>query len=294
VTSRVFTANPDGSHQQQLLPGRVGCPTWSPDGSKVLLCTRSPEKLFRPATVNADGSGFTLLDNPDPTLNLFCWSWSPDGLRLACEGYDDATPERDGIYTVRSSDGGDLMRLTKNPFGVFSCCPPRDDDAVPNYSPDGSQITFSRTNQKAQSAVFVVNTDGTGEHRVTPWGLGGVGGRWSPDGKWIVLGHKDWYTDPTWKYNPSWIDHGDLYLVHPDGTALHKISIDTHGSHYFAKEPTWSPDGSRILFVLYLGSNHEGQPDLFTMNPDGSHLLQVTDTSATENVPSWGTHPPAT
>jgi Tol biopolymer transport system component len=41
---------------------------------------------------------------------------------------------------------------------------------------------------------------------------------------------------------------------------------------------------------MYLGSNG-GQPDLFTMNPDGRHLTQVTDTPVTENVPNWGTHP---
>jgi hypothetical protein len=33
------------------------------------------------------------------------------------------------------------------------------------------------------------------------------------------------------------------------------------------------------------------QPDVFTMNPDGSHLIQVTDTPVTENFPNWGTHP---
>jgi hypothetical protein len=293
-SEHIFTVNPDGTHQQQLIPGKADCPAWSPDGAKVVVCTRSPEKLFRPATVNADGSGFKILDNPDPALNLFCTSWSPDGARLVCEGGTDPPSNRDGLYTVRSSDGGGLQRVTKNPFGLFSCCPPRAQDAVPDYSPDGSRITFTRTNQKAQSAIFTVNVDGTDERQVTPWGLGAAWSRWSPDGNWIVFAHKDWYTDPTWKYNPSWLSHGDLYLVHPDGTGLHKIAIDTNGSHYFAKTPTWSPDGTLILFVMYVAYNHEGQPDMFTMHPDGSHVRQVTDTQITDNAPDWGTHPPVT
>jgi len=65
------------------------------------------------------------------------------------------------------------------------------------------------------------------------------------------------------------------FLAHADGTGLHKIAIDTSGSHYFAKQPTWSPDGTRILFVMYLASNNEGQSDLFNepcrQPPDAGH-----------------------
>jgi dipeptidyl aminopeptidase/acylaminoacyl peptidase len=181
----IFTANPDGTHEQLLLPPGYGCPSWSPDGAKVLVCTFGPEGPR--ATLDADGSGLKLLDNPDPSLHLFCTSWSPDGARLACESGTDPASSRNGIYTVRSSDGGDLTRVTKNPFGLFSCCPPRAQDADPSYSPNGRQITFSRQNDKVQSAIFIVNTDGSGERQVTPWGLGGAGGEWSPDGKWIVF-----------------------------------------------------------------------------------------------------------
>jgi Tol biopolymer transport system component len=33
------------------------------------------------------------------------------------------------------------------------------------------------------------------------------------------------------------------------------IDIDTGGGWYYAKEPAWSPDGTRIVFVMYAGSN---------------------------------------
>ena len=74
---QIFTANPDGTSQVQLLPGVAECPRWSPNGTRILVCTANPGGLIRPATVKPDGSGFTLLDNPDPTLNLACWAWSP-------------------------------------------------------------------------------------------------------------------------------------------------------------------------------------------------------------------------
>jgi dipeptidyl aminopeptidase/acylaminoacyl peptidase len=241
--------------------------------------------LFRPATVDPDGTGFTVLDNPDPDLNLFCTSWSPDGARLACEGGSDVHPERDGLYTVRASDGGGLKRLTKNPYGDFFCCPVKNEDGVPNYSPDGSQITFGRVDQKSDFAVFVVNSDGSGVRQVTPWGLEGANPNWSPSGDWIVLGLKDFCC------SPSWTHRGRLFMVHPDGSGLHKIDIDTNGDRYYAKEPTWSPDGTRILFVMYTASN-VGVADLYTMDPDGSHVTHVKgDPDVIEDVPSWGTHP---
>lgn len=71
---QIVTANPDGTSQVQLLPGVVECPRWSPNATKILVCVANPGGLLRPATVRSDGSGFRLLDNPDPTLNLACWA----------------------------------------------------------------------------------------------------------------------------------------------------------------------------------------------------------------------------
>jgi hypothetical protein len=82
---RIFTVNPDGTNEVQLLPGIAECPRWSPDGEKIQVCVANPKGLLRPAMLNPDGSDFTLLDNPDPSLNLACWTWSPHGTRLACE-----------------------------------------------------------------------------------------------------------------------------------------------------------------------------------------------------------------
>jgi TolB protein len=275
-----FTINPDGSGENEIYSKTAGCTTWSPDGTKVLLgCVFRRNALVRPATIDPNGGHFKLLNNPDPTLNLFCWSWSPDGLRLACEGGDDVHPERDALYTVRASDGGDLRLLTKNPYGTFFCCPVKNQDGVPRYSPDGARIMFTRYNDRGQSAAFVVNVDGTGTQQVTPWGLGAGGGDWSPDGQWIVFTMND--DSPL---------QGRLYLMHPDGSDRHMVDIDTGGAWYYAKEPAWSPDGTRIVFVMYAGSNG-GQVDLFTVNPDGTGLVQVTDSPEVEYVPSWGTHP---
>src|SRR5205823_4449269 len=159
---QIFTINPDGTHEVQLLPGAADCPSFAPGGSKILVCVTNPKGLGRPATLNPDGSGFTLLDTSDPSLNLPCGAWSSRG-KLACEGWDDVHPTRTpGIFTVRSSDGGGLVRVTANPYGGH--------DIPGSYSPDGTRIVFGRENANLhQFALFVANANGSDLRQISGW-----------------------------------------------------------------------------------------------------------------------------
>jgi Tol biopolymer transport system component len=261
-----FIINADGSNEKQLLPGIADCPTWSPDGEKILVCVFTAQGLLRPATLNPDGSGFRLLDVQDPSLNLGCGAWSSRG-RLACESWDDVHPDRiPGIFTVRASDGGDLMRVTANPYGGH--------DRVGDYSPDGTRIVFGRENPGLQKiGIFVVNVDGSGLHQISAWQPDFGTASWSPDGKWILTDNAQ----------------GSLYVVRPDGTGEHQIILHTGPGFSFAFEPGWSPDGKRIVFSLYRASVH--QEDLFTAGADGTDLQQVTNTPDQEEFANWGTSP---
>ena len=108
-SSSCFTIDPDGTDEHQVAPGTsMFCGTWSPDSSK-LLESPFPNGFARPATSNPDGSGYTVLDAyPNLQQNIGCGFWSPDGARFLCSSDD-------GLYTVRSSDGGDLQRVTHSP-----------------------------------------------------------------------------------------------------------------------------------------------------------------------------------
>ena len=262
----IFTVKPDGTNEKQLLPGIAECPRWSPDGEKIQVCVANAKGLLRPATLNPDGSDFRLLDNPDPSLNLACWTWSSRG-RLACESWDDAHPDRTpGIFTVRASDGGGLMRVTTNPYGGGG------HDIPGDYSPDGTRIVFGRNNASTnQSALFVVNVDGSGLHQISAWQPNFDSASWSPDRRWILTDN----------------GQGDLYFVHPDGTGQHQITLQTGPGRSFAFEPGWSPDGQRIVFSLYLSSTN--QEDIFTARANGTDLRQVTNTPDDKEFADWGT-----
>ena len=51
-------------------------------------------------------------------------------------------------------------------------------------------------------------------------------------------------------------------------------------------DPMYSPDGLKIAFI----STHDGDPEIFVMNADGTGLRKLTDNSAVDAAPSWSPH----
>jgi TolB protein len=189
--------------------------------------------------------------------------FSPDGQWLAVRGWDDTDASRSGIYLRRASDGGGLTLVTRNPTG--------DPDQHGDFSPDGREVVFIRYDgQRRQGrAVFAAGVDGRNLRQLTPWGMAGCcTTSWSPDGDWILFDAR-----------------GKLYVVHPDGSGLRQVVVHP-GSRYSAFEPAWSPDGRRIVFSMYVSAL--GQDDIYTAKPDGSDLVQVTDTPQHEGQADWG------
>lgn len=259
----VFTIKPDGSDEQQIdLPGSNGGPHWSPDGSRLLAYADNDQGLLFVGIAEADGSGWTILHSPDPTLNLGCATWSPDGSRLACEGWDDGDPSRTGIYSVRASDGADLVRLTTTPVGFGDIPGP--------YAPDGTRLLFSRDNLDGVTpgTTNTVNIDGTGQ-RELPVHYGG-GLQWAPDGSGILAGKA-----------------GTLFVIDASGEKHVAIQIETFPGYESgcAFGGLWSPDMQHIVFSY--GATCASPPDLFVMNADGTGLAQLTTTEDEEEPGGW-------
>jgi TolB protein len=274
-----YTMNPDGSHVRQLFSrAQSEFPHWSPDASEVsIFCC---DDGMAAHIVNPDTGSFRELAPPDESLETHCGQWSSDGRRLACESFGVDDPARNGVYTIRSSDGGGLRRVTSNPDG---------DDIPGDYSPNGSRLSFVRTDASGEVGIFVTRLDGTGVRQITPPGMildEFFGGSWSPSGNKILFAAR------------SAPDHRlAIWLVHADGSGLHKLPIRPSCGGAFSNprsvscfEPGWAPDGTKIVFTRITA--HGTQSNICTVNAGGGALSRVTK-SGQARQPDWGSHPPS-
>lgn len=177
--------------------GNILSPNFSPDGKKVIFTNQDGETPPAIWTVGVDGS--------DPRLfyagpgAIVAVAWSPDGRTIA---YAMET-ELAGQYQVylMDADAQNPRQLTAGMQGVggsLSWSPDSQslliyagpvggrevfridvatgaltqlthggNNASPCYSPDGTQIVFNSLRNNGQADLYIMNTDGSGEHQLT-------------------------------------------------------------------------------------------------------------------------------
>jgi Tol biopolymer transport system component len=253
----MFVAQSDGSAEAAVpLPWEEGWGRWSRSGKEIGVPTLLDDERIGTAIIATDGTVLRVLSIPDPTLNIVCVFWSRDDTRLACEGWDETDPSRNGIYTVNASDGTDIQRLTTPPADKHDC--PGD------YSPAGQFVFKRAADYDDPGPLMLVDANG-GEPRVLYDGPMEDCGSFSPDGRFVLSS-----------------SGGRLMVIDLDGQVVHTISIDDH----YAFGPVWSPDGTRIAFSLTTPGVYAA--DIYTSLPDGTDLQRVTNTADNEINVDWG------
>ncbi len=286
----IFTRDANGKLESRVTTPPAGGgdfqPDWSADGSRIAFERQYSDKPFEVWTVRPDGSEPAPVDPgcpagipPTEICEENSPAWSPDGRSIAFGwAYGKVRPVLGedtievGAIGVMDADGGNVRQVTQ------LVRPTHSEDGEPVWSPNGKQIAFVRLNVTAKprdrKAIFVVNADGSGLKRLTPWSLNGKDHPdWSPDGREILF-----------RSEPEGIDfRGDLYTVHRDGTGLRQL---THfGEEVMVLSTSFSPDGRSIVFSK---SGKGGLPDIFTMRRDGTQIKPLTRTAPWESAPDWG------
>ncbi len=175
----------------------------------------------------ADGSGeHPLLTSTDIDYDPV---WSPDGASIVF------TSDREGsadLYRVKP-DGTGLERLTENPA--------YDDQAA--FSPDGRQLVFVSTRNGGTADLWTMDLQTRRAKALTSGAGGDFRPSWSPDGAWIAFSSDRGSTLPFAHGRWEHLHIVDLYLIHPDGSGLKRIT--EHGN--FCGSPKWSADSRRVL-----------------------------------------------
>jgi Tol biopolymer transport system component len=278
----VYTANPDGSQEHQLLPTGAEGPRWSPDGSRIVVGPHDVDNVSA-RIVNPDDGSYRDIANPHPDrFFLPCnGPWSPDGQRLTCEAFGNDDQSVNGIYTLRASNGGGLQRVT--------AAEPDGEDCPGDYSPNGKRLVFLRANYATGAwALFTIKLDGTELRQITPTSNDQFFysfdcGNWSPQGNEILF-----------SIHVPADNRATVWEVHSDGSGLRQIPIPGCGG--LISDPnsigcfnaTWSPDGTKIVFNRLQPQVGE---DIYTVNADGSGLSPAVTNPLNDDGPDWGTHP---
>jgi Tol biopolymer transport system component len=269
LPTAAFTIDADGRHMRRIARSVNCCLAWLP---------RTPLRAAAPAARPAPGPGAPF---PSGTISFTSDRTHP--------GDDDAQQ----VYLLHMAAGhARVTRLVQHPEWDFQA----------SWSPDGRQLVTAGVRPGANTALFVLNADGTGERRLVVGDHGVVEPAWSPDGRriayvgdtglWLIGadGRGAHSILSGFAENPAWSPNGRtiavargkqeaIWLLAPDGSGLRRLTR-LPGSQ---TDPAWSPDGRRLAFWWSTGAGSS----LYLIDADGSGLRRVTTRPIAPGAAAW-------
>lgn len=258
---KIFRMGTDGSDQEIVYDNPdpnlgIGKLAPSPDGKTLALTVDGPRIFLLDLTTGAL-SQLTQGDWPD---------WSPDGTKIVFERA--VTPVDTEIF-FRDLLTGNEVKLT-NPSESLAI---NASNRLPVFSPDGRTIAFSKFTDSTLDAncpglyvIYLMDASGNpiGPLTCDPHQIWiDEAPTWSPDGQEIAFTRY-------WGRNSS-IPYKQLYKVAVGTKTVTKLT-DSDGTVYTELTPAWSSDGKFIA----IGSNRDGDFDIWRVDPNGGYLNNLT------------------
>lgn len=159
------------------------------------------------------------------------------------------------LYSVRP-DGTDLRRLTADPA----------EDRAPAFSPDGKALLFQSRRSGNWDIYRLDLATGAVTQLTHDPDYDGMPA-WSPDGRRIA-------------FESTRAGDLDIFVMSAAGASPTNLTAESPAGEM---EPAWSPDGQHIAFVSW----RQQDKDIYRMVPDGTDVVQMTNSPMGEDQPAW-------
>jgi Tol biopolymer transport system component len=206
-------------------------PVWSPEGTRIAFLSKRENDLDI-YLMEADGSN----------INKFFDSGSNDA---DIDWQANKIVFTSGFKIWSINDDGTIPTQLTNPAnaGQWGNANLPIGDYDPRFNPDGSKVVFERLEDPSSTHgnynIFVINSDGTDETRLTNNGYAQGLANWSNSGTHIV-------------YIVAAINNEgkyDIYQMKADGADNQNITPDYFPSNFLCHSPVFSKDDSKIFFI---------------------------------------------
>ena len=218
--SSIVIMDPDGSHRQTVFDvkgtsldpkfvamGMAGAfaPSWSPDGQWIAFGLGEWFQMRRTGTakimrVRRDGTGAEELT--DGKVHSGFPSYSADGNEL--------------VYRTWTESGSTLtiLNLTTRQSRILTS----DYDNLPNWSPDGQRIVFTRRVDAVNFDIFTIRPDGSDLTRLTTNRANDGHAVWTADGRIMWNSGMYGFRDEAALYDNTFQQYGQIFIMNADGS----------------------------------------------------------------------------
>ena len=268
---------PDGTGLHVAMSGaptsRQVNPDWSADGTQLAFAADDADGTVDVWTARADGSDARkVIECSAPCTGADEPAWSPDDRQLVFQ--------RNVVNNGVLSSTLELIDIGTGTTSVVRTAPTNTVYLQPRWSPDGKLLVLEVLQLTSPVADAEQTGDGIGivdlahpeadVRMLTDFAHFSQSPDWSSAGDLIV------YASRSVDGNSA----ADLFTVHPDGTNLRQITqlVSNNGAAF---EPTFTPDGLRIIFVRSTDVN-TSKRRIASVAIDGSDIRAEAEASSVQ------------
>ena len=232
-----------------------------------------------------DPDGTNLRRLTENTVGDFFPALSPNGKKIVFDSTrlrSDAEPRNTSDLFLMNTDGTEQTWLIRGTSATWS---PDSRNIAFHASASGNGLPIKTDPGAAtsDSDIFIANVDDLLARVAGPQNITNSPDAIEDDADWSPDGTKIAFTSHPTSDDPNNSSHAEIYTINPDGTGLTRLTFN----NYEERAPSWSPDGSRIVFMARIGTHGGNAFEICVMNADGTNFVQLTDNAVFDGTPTF-------